>query len=203
MRLIILLLYLLAAQAWAQTNLSVFYALNPRTEVLNNQENILNKYWRNGISLGAGYETSISTNISIASTIETAYYKWDNFDYRGPMIPEIRLKSAQGEDSRIWRLFLEGKFKSPSRVVPMYVSTGLGYIIENIGGITTTYSDMNGPDITYIGVSQTKKYFVHTVGIGLQCPIISNYGIDIRALYFSDYSTHFQTAIVFGIIYSI
>jgi len=85
----------------------------------------------------------------------------------------------------------------------MYISTGLGYIIENIGGITTKYSDLNGPDITYSGVGQAKRYFVHTVGIGLQCSIISNYGIDIRALYFSDYSTHFQIAIVLGVIYSL
>ena len=101
MRVIILLLCLLASQAWTQTNLSVFCALNPRTEVLNNQENILNQYWRNGVSLGAGYETAISTNISISSTIETAYYKWDKFDYRGPMIPELRLQNAHGEDSRV------------------------------------------------------------------------------------------------------
>jgi hypothetical protein len=203
MKFIILLFLSIVAQGWAQSNLAVFCAWNPPTEPFNNQANILNQYWRNGVSLGAGYETAISTNISLATTIETAYYRWDNFNYQGATFPEISLKSAQGEDSRVWRFFLEGKFKSPSRKIPMYLSTGVGYIVEDIGGITTTYSNLNGPDITYLGSDQIKRYFVHTFGIGLQCPIIFNYGIDIRALYFSDYSSHFQEAIVFGIVYSL
>ena len=193
----------LSSHLMAQTYLSLYGALNPRTEIFNEQENILERCWRNGVSIGAAYEKTLSKNIIIASSIESAYYKWDNFNYGGVSIPEISLKSANGEDSRVWRFFLEVKLMPTSKDAPVYLSTGVGYINEIIGSITARYSDMNGPEFTRTQSRYTDNYFVHTLGIGMKWFFISDFGMDIRTLYYSNYSNRFQLAMLLAFSYSL
>lgn len=194
------LLCFLSSQLMAQTYLSLYVAVNPRTDIFNNT-NVLNQYWRNDVSIGVAYETSISTNISIAPSIETAYYKWDHFIDSRVFVPEISLISASGDDSRVWRFFLDGKLIPKNKIVPTYISTGIGYIYEDIGSVRATYNDMNGPEFTRTQPRYAHYYFVHTLGIGLRWIFVSDFGIDIRALYYTNYSNRFQVSMVFGISY--
>ena len=156
---------------------------------LSNYHNYLSSYWHKGIYININGEYFLSNKISISSTIEYGYYKFDNYIPTGVQIPEIRFISAYGNNSKAIRVFGNIRFyTNPAKIFQAFISTGLGYISENLGTITATYDDMNFVQFTTEGKYQGRHYFAHTFGIGGRVKLDQNFAIDVSASYYSDYA---------------
>jgi len=205
MRIRFLLLLLLAVPAYSQINVSFFAGVNPATNLIaRDRSGFLDLYWGTGFNLSVSSEVFISRLIAIAPSVEYARYAFDNYTFQGVSIPEVRLKSATGEASSIWRIFAEAKFfPTSSKVIPWYFSTGLGYVIERIGTINATYTNLNGPEFTMAINYQGKNFFVHAVGLGIRWSAFSRLALDLNAQYFTNYNDRLNTAVKIGVVYSV
>jgi|GEM_PF-6817839 len=196
-------LILLALPAYSQTSISFYTGINPHMYSFESGNfSFLDASWNPGITIGLSGELFLSPAIAISSSIEYAYYGFNNYEGFLIGIPERIFKSATGEPSTEWRAFAEAKlFTKKSPHGRFYVSTGIGYVIEQIGTIMTTYSDMNGHDFTGPVYYENRDYFVHTLGAGERWNIASPVALDVKAQYFTNYSDRTSATIRVGLQY--
>ena len=185
-------------EAWmsvGQTGPGSFYSYD--------QSAFLDLYWAKGISIASGLHFGITKSIWLSPEIDYAYYRWDNFNFHGVMIPEQTIRSASGENSNIYRVMINARFYArSSSFIRFYVLTGLGYTIEKIGKIRALIEDMNGPSFIWEVQYRGRSYLTHTLGAGFRLDVIEPVSVDFTAKYFTDYSKRFHTSINIGLIYS-
>jgi len=195
------ILILLALPAYSQTSISFYAGVNPHTDLLAGYSSFLDAYWNPGITIGLSGELFLSPLFAISTSVEYAYYGFNN--YAGPFIsaPENRFKSATGDASTEWRAFAEVKlFTKKSTHGRFYLSTGVGYVIEQMGTIMATTS-IEGHDFTGPEYYENRDYFVHTLGAGERWSIASQVALDVKAQYFTNYSDRTGATIRVGLQY--
>ena len=163
----------------------------------------LDLYWAKGVSVAGGLHFALTNSLWLSPEINYAYFRWDNFNFYGVMIPEQTIRSASGNNSNIYRFMLNARlYARSSSFIRFYILTGIGYTIEKIGKIQALVEDMNGPsfiwDIQYRG----RSYPTHSLGLGFRLEVIDPMSIDVTARYFTDYSKRFHTSVNLGLIYS-
>jgi hypothetical protein len=209
MKRLIFAFILFSSSMMAQINVVVHTGLDIISPSLakSYQSTFLDNYWSNGINASFAVEYGLTRNIWIAPYFDYTYFRWDNYNYSGPMIPEEHIRSAQGENSHIYRLMLEARFLASREFIiinaELYFTTGLGYTIEKIGRIQTIIDDMNGPSFVQESGLPNRSYWIHSVGVGTRANIVGPISLDITAKYFTDYSERFYASYNIGIAYSI
>jgi hypothetical protein len=191
----------LATPIYSQIGIGISAGTNLFRANLNNPD-YLNTYWHNGINLGIGGEYFISRKVSINNVIEFGYNKFDHYTYTGVTIPETRFISATGKDSKVIKVFGNLRFyTNPSKIFQAYITTGLGYISEDLGTITSTFYDINfgqyTTDLNYEG----RHNFVHLLGIGSRIKFNQNFAIDVSCSYYSDYTNFLNTKAEISFVY--
>jgi hypothetical protein len=199
------LLILIATAGHSQTSISFYAGVNPNLNLLSSDNsNYLNLYWHPGVTIGVSGEIFLSDDIAVSPSFEYASYQFDRYSPAKITIPEISLKSATGSASTMWRTFAELKlFTEKGGISRFYLSTGIGYVIEQIGTITATYADLNGPDFTNVIHPESRNYVVHTLGAGARWNIIGHFAIDLKAHYFTNYTDRMYTTIRLGVLYTL
>ncbi len=196
------ILILLALPAYSQTSISFYAGINPHTYLLTDYTSFLDAYWSPGLTVGLSGELFVSPLFAISTSVEYAYYGFNNYKEAFFASPSFSvLKSATGDASTEWRAFAEVKlFTKKNPHGRFYLSTGVGYVIEQIGTIVATYSnyphDFTGP-IYY----ENRDYFVHTLGAGERWSIASQLALDVKAQYFTNYSDRNGATIRVGLQY--
>jgi hypothetical protein len=204
----VIIFLLFTSSALSQVNLLVHTGLDiPSADASKaNQTMFLAEYWSSGIKSSLGAEYALSPNIWIATSLQYVHFEWDHYNYRGPMIPEIRIVSAHGDNSEIYRATLEARFIASYKFIvcytQLYFTTGLAYAIENIGKIRVMFNDMNGQSFTREISYPNRSYLNHTLGIGTCTNIAGPFCLDISAKYFTDYDRSLYTSYNVGIVYS-
>ncbi len=196
----------------AQINLVAHTGLSvPFSSLVNSiQPAFLDSYWSNGINTSFDFEYCITKNIWLAPCIEREFYRWNNFNYYGPLPTEDYIGSAQGENSNVYRAMLEAKILASHKFITfnaeLYFTIGLGYTIEKIGRIKANIIDfINGPSYGHIwNISYpNRSYWNNSLGVGTRTIIFGPIALDINAKYFTDYAERFYVSYNVGIAYSI
>ena len=205
MKTLIILLVFFSASLSAQTEAWIHVGLgSPAADFPYDKSQFLNLYWKNGLNFGAGVQVAATRRLWIAPSIEYTYYRWDNFNFRGPMIPELSIRSANGHNSHLYRFLIEVRYYAQTAsILQLFVTTGAGYTIEKIGAIQATVDDMNNGAFTWNVQYPGRSYFTHNLGIGLRLNVIAPLAVDLTAKYFSDYSQRFHTSINAGLLCAI
>lgn len=168
----------------------------------------LARYWSTGIGASLSAEYAITPRCWIVPSFQYAHYRWDNYNYGGPMIPEDYVVSASGDNSEVYRFLVEGRFLASRQFIAfhsqLYFTTGLAYTIENIGVIHT----VTGNTFDHLVFLQTinypnRDYWSHTVGIGIRTDIAGPIAFDLSAKYLTDYTRTFYTCYAIGVAYSL
>ncbi len=196
------ILILLALPAYSQTSISFYAGINPHTDLLTGYSSFLDASWNPGITIGLSGELFVSPLFAISTSVEYAYYGFNNYGGSFISSPENSFKSATGDASTEWRAFAEAKlFTKKSPHGRFYLSTGIGYVIEQIGTMMATYSAMNGHDFTGPVYYENRDYFVHTLGAGERWNMASQVALDVKAQYFTNYSDRTGATIRVGLQY--
>lgn len=208
MKFLILFSFLiLVNNSFAQLSLSFSAGLDPKELALYNQTATDgdNAYWNKGITLGLNVDYSISEKFFISALFHYSHYNFDEYANTGFSIPEIIFISADGEDSKLWRISIEGKyFPAPQNRFKFYILSGLGVVVEDLGTIKTQFLNMmQDGNVTYTKDSEVKNIFVHSLGIGVRTNILSNFFVDVSGSYYSNYSERFQTFLGLNIGYQV
>ena len=193
-------LFAVAIPAYAQLNVSGFVGINP------NNTNFLDLYWKPGIICGAGSEVFVSPSIALSPSVEYAHYTFDNYEvYHEVSVPEVHIISVIGEPLNLWRLFLEAKFfGNLTTTIPVYFTTGFGYVNRDVGVIHRTFKDMNEPNLFTETIEfENSTLLVHTLGIGLRWRILPYLFLDLKGQYFTNYNDRMYTAIKCGLVYTV
>ena len=203
MKLKYLLLFLtLTSPIFSQISIGISGGTDLFNNNLSNKRDYLSSYWHKGININVNGEYFLSNKVSLNGIFEYGYYKFDHYSFDEIHIPETGLVSAYGKDSKAIRVFGNIRFYSnPANIFRAYITTGLGYISENIGTITATFDDLNFGQSTTEIKYQGKHNFVHIFGIGARIKIIQNLGIDVFGSYYSDYTNFLNTKIDIGLVY--
>jgi hypothetical protein len=200
---------LLSPPAIAQMNIAAHLGLSGPVPGLakSSQSSFLDRYWSEGIDVSLDGEYRLSDKVWVACCAQYTYYRWDNFKYSGAWIPEWRIRSSSGQDSKIYRAALEMRLLASRKFLVfdanLYLITGVGYAIENIGRIRAIIDDMNGPGFILDVGYPNRSYWNHSLGIGVRANIFGSIAMDLTAKYFTDYSERFYTAYTGGIAYAI
>ena len=158
-----------SSTCFSQTNVLVYSGINFPAFPLRLKESsfFLTRYWENGLNFGASLELKLSNSLFLSPGFEYNLYPFDSYD--GPInrgiISTIFVKSADGEKSKIYRFLLEIKHfteaSADSKSQP-FLSTGFGYIVEDIGNIDVLWGDISGPDVLIKEKFDGKSYFVNS-----------------------------------------
>jgi len=195
--LIAIIALVLINSSFAQLSISISGGIDPKEISLYGNTAIDgdNAYWNSGISIGANMEYAISERFAISALFHYSNYTFDKYANTGFMIPEISFLYAEGESSKLWRTSVEAKYiPFPQEKFKLFILSGFGMLVEDLGTIKTHYSNMNGSsNQTYFINPAIKNSLVHSLGLGVRTSITSNLFIDISGSYYSDYTEIFQT----------
>ncbi len=164
-----------------------------------------NAYWDKGVTFGLNGEYSVSNKIILTAVIQYSHYTFRDYADNSLRIPEISFISAEGKDSKLWRSSIEAKyFFSPQSRFKFYLLTGVGVLVQDLGTITTRYSNLNqiGENIYFIN-SEVQNYFVHSLGAGIRTDLIPDLFIDASANYYTNYFERFQIFVGLSLGYRI
>ena len=204
------LIFVMTIPVYPQLNVSAFVGVNP-------QENLIAKgdsynhgaySWESGIILGIESEIFIFPSIALSPSVEYVYYAFDEYDER----KEARFDnnssiSSTADPVKVWRLFLEAKFfGNLTTTIPIYLTTGFGFLNENNGVInrTVTYFFGNGPQIFDTTFKlKNSSFYVHTLGLGIRWRFLPNLSLDLNGKYLSNYSDRMYAAVKFGLVYTV
>ncbi len=205
MRATLLLLIMLVVPSYPQFNISLFVGISPPIDfIAKDRYEFVDLYWGSGITTGLSSDLFISPVIAVSPSVEYTYYEFDRYKLEGYGIPEWYFKSSTGEASTVWRMFAEGKiFPNNRKDVKWYLSTGVGYVFERIGAFKITFGDENGPDFTRTTQSQSKNFFVHTLGLGMRWSVFSRLEVELKGQYTTNYNYRSDTTVKIGVVYSI
>lgn len=203
MKLKYLLLFLtLTSPVFSQISIGISGGTDLFNNNLSNNRDYLSSYWHKGININVNGEYFLSNKVSLNGTFEYGYYKFDHYSFDEPHIPETGLVSAYGKDSKAIRVFGNIRFyTNRANIFQAFITTGLGYISENLGTITATFDDLNYGQSTTELKYQGEHTFVHIFGIGARIKFIQNLGIDVCGSYYSDYTNFLNTKIDIGLVY--
>ena len=207
MKSIVTLILILPFLASAQPRIGIYSGVNfPSVSsffVEHGQNEELGDYWYPAINLGVDLEIPLMDWLEISPLFEYNHYLFDQY-YPITVGPPPFLKQSSGQVSRIYRLMLEARLVDQSAGGDrLYLVTGLGYIVENIGHVTLTWGDDNTPDYTSEVIIQGKSYWAHSMGVGYQIVLSQSLGIDICAKYYSNYTDRFDVSANLGIAYTL
>ena len=200
------LLFVMTIPVYAQLNVSGFVGINPQSNfIAKENSDFLDLYWQSGIVFGAGSEIFVSPSIALSPSVEYAHYKFDKYNLIEARAPEVSLLSTTGKPSNIWRLFVEAKFfRNITTAIPLYLTTGIGYMNEDFGIIHRTFKDMNEPNLFTETIEfENSTLLVHTLGIGLRWRILPYLFLDLKGQYFTNYNDRWYTSLKCGIVYTV
>jgi hypothetical protein len=204
--LLVILAILPSVTGYSQTNIVTFFGVNFPTFPLRESSFYLEHYWKDGVNIGVSAELKVRKSILLSPGVE---YSFDPFDlYDGPIDagfePEMFIKSVDGENSNVYRFLLEVKWfpKRPAKEKSQpFLSSGFGYVIEDIGKIHVLWGAINGPDFLDHNEFKSKSYFIHSAGIGLRWCVTRNVKLNVEGKYFTDYRSRFQNSWNVGILF--
>ena len=200
------LLFVMTIPVYAQFNVSAFVGFNPQSNfIAKDNSDFLDSYWRSGIIFGLGSEIFVSRSIALSPSVEYARYGFADYEFRNYLIPEVSFISATGEPSNVWRVFLEAKFFANfTTAIPVYLTTGIGYVKEDIGVINQNFFQMwDSRTFTTNVIFKDSNFFVHTLGLGLRWRFLPNLSLDLKGQYFTNYSDRWYTSVKCGLVYSV
>ena len=189
----------------AQTVIEVQGGSNFRTEPFSLEQNtLLIDSWKSSTTAIAAIDIILNKPFAVSANLEYDNYPFDGYPAHDITIPEYTLKSSSGDATRIYRASIEGKLLLPSigHFTLSFVS-GISFITEDIGKLSFTEGELNGPDHEIVHASQSNNYWAHTLGVEFQYSLSEHYGVELTTKHFSNYSTHFQTLAAFGLFYEL
>lgn len=203
--LITALTVLFSSTCFSQTNVMVFSGINFPAFPLRLKESsfFLTRYWKNALNFGASLELKLSNSLFLSPGFEYNLYPFDSYD--GPNGEPVIVKAVSGNKSNVYRFLLEIKHFSEasakSKSQP-FLSTGLGYIVEDIGNIILLIDNIGGPDVVNKRKFDGKSYFVHTAGIGMRWRLTEKTKLNIEGKVFTDYKSRLQNSWNLGLLFS-
>lgn len=202
MKFFIFLTLILSYNTYAQFN--VHTGINFPTNALEStNSNYLFRLWQPGINLGINYDYSLSDDFAISPYLEYSYYIFDSYDDQ-PGIPELRLVSSNGDNSKIFRMGVFIKYSPSMSPLPQgYFITGFGYTIEKIGKIKFNYYDINRGEFSTVQEFGDKNYFVHMLGIGSRVIELNSFQIFIEVRSYSNYKDILHVSLNVGLMYKL
>ena len=155
---------------------NIYSGINSSFEAFTNESSdFLENYWKPGINIGISFDIKLLNYLNLIPTYELNYYQFSTYDYEAK-IPEIYLKSYQGEKSLIHRYLLDFQFIPPEiPFINPFLTTGIGYVYEDIGKIHIHQGYMGNGEREYDLTFGEKNYFIHSVGIGMNISIFGNW----------------------------
>ena len=202
------LIFVMTIPVYPQLNFSGFIGINPQANFTaeDNSYNTIAYSWKSGIIFGIGSEIFISPLIALSPSVEYAYYAFDEYDKRKETLPEMLSISSTAGPSKVWRLFLEAKFfGNLTTAIPVYLTTGFGFLNENNGIIhrTETYNYGNDPQIFSSTVKlKNSSFYVHTLGLGIRLRFLPYLSFDLNGHYLSNYNDRMYAAVKCGLVYT-
>ena len=203
-------LFAVAIPAYSQLNFSAFVGVNPQANFTaeDNSYNTVAYSWRSGIIYGLGSEIFISPSIALSPSVEYAYYAFDEYDERKEIRFDISSSiSSTADPVKVWRIFLEAKFfGNLTTAIPVYLTTGFGFLSENNGIIyrTMTYFSGNGPQIfSSTFKPKNSSFYVHTLGLGIRLRFLPYLSFDLNGQYLSNYNDRMYASVKCGLVYTV
>jgi len=194
----------LSFSVFTQPKVVIYSGINSPTQLGSIDETTyLYPNWNVGINAGFGLEYILTNQLSITPTIEFNYYSFNRYSPE-VMIPENRVEHSTGEASQITRLFVDFKlFDLPDDNFRVYFSSGGGYVIERIGLVRVTWSDLSSSEFNSSIQFPNKNYFVHTLGIGFQLKVLPQIDLDIAWKHYTNYSDRVHYSLNIGAVYQL
>ena len=200
-----ILILIPSTSCFPQTNVLIFSGINFPTFPLREGSFYLEEYWLNGINFGVTTEFEVNNRFSVAPSFEYNLYFFDSYDGLTAIEPGMLFQFAEGENSRIYRFLLEMKYFpeiSPESKTQPFILSGLGYVVEDIGNIKAFYN-VDGLDILLNPTFKSKKYLVHSIGIGIRWPLKKTLMLNLEGKIFTDYKSRFQNSWNLGLLFNI
>jgi hypothetical protein len=199
------LMLILSSPVGAQTRLLVYSGSSSGLANFSIKDNTdyLQHYWNTAINVGVGVEYMLSKDIAVSPRFEISDFSFDRyFPFIG--IPEEHMKRSTGEATRVYRVFVDAKLM-PLNIsrTHLYVSTGTGYVVEDVGRIEAMFGDTNGPDFSRTIAYRGKSFWAHSAGIGLRMDILKKLGLDVSGDFYSNYLDRFWVSWRAGFVYTV
>lgn len=210
MKKIVDLTVILTIPVFSQPSFVIHSGLNsPLAYVAVGKYDFLADHWKNGINIDIGFEIPVFRLIALAPSFEYTYYAFEMYnpgiqyvENQVGLWPSRNPKDSRGSGSHTYKLLLEAKaFTEPSRIVAPYVSTGIGYAIEDIGAIEASWEDLNGGQYVTNIQYEGKSFLIHSFGFGLRSFLAAGVSMDFAARYFTNYTDRFSTSLNLGFAY--
>jgi hypothetical protein len=198
----IFLFLILTTPIYSQRSIGISGGTDLFSNNLSNKRDYLGSYWHNGININVNGEYFISNKVSLNGTFEYGYYRFDHYSFDEIHFPETSLVTANGKDSKAIRVF--GNIRSytdSSKMFQAFITTGLGYISEDIGTITATFNDLNFGQSTTELKYEGRHNFVHILGIGARIKFLQDLAIDVSGSYYSDYTNFINEKMEISFVY--
>jgi opacity protein-like surface antigen len=184
--------------ATAQPTLNVFSGVNNPSQIwLPVSPRSAGWHWHTAVNLGLGLEFQVREWLAVSPLIEYNYLRFDS--YRPTVISGWPPVMSTGDASHIYRFLVEGKFfpVPDGRIVP-YLSTGMAYVVEDMGEIEVKY----GYESTFRTLSfENESYVAHSLGVGIRTFVGKTVGIDAVYKYFSNYDDISHVSLNFGLLF--
>jgi hypothetical protein len=153
--------------------------------------------------VGVRVEYMLSKDIAVSPRFEVSHFSFNRYS---PFIdiPEVYVKRSTGEVTRVYRVFVDAKLM-PYTIdgIHLYLSTGVGYVAEDVGRIEAVFSDMNGPDFSKTIVYKGKSFWAHSAGVGLRVNVFKKVGLDVSGDLYSNYRDRFWVNWKAGLVCSV
>jgi len=199
------LMLILSSPVGAQTRLLVYsgsssglanFSIKDDTEYLQD-------YWNTAINVGAGVEHMLSKDIALSPRVEVSQFSFDRY-FRSFGIPEEYLERSTGEATRVYRVFVDAKLipHTVSRT-HLYLSTGVGYVVEDVGGIEAVFGRTDGSEFSRTIVYRGESFWAHSAGIGLRMDTFKKLGLDVSGDFYSNYQDRSWVNWKVGLVYTV
>jgi len=139
-------------------------------------------FWYLGINLGASMAFPVADGFEVGPVFECNHYSFHKYLQITTEAPPWK---GSGEASHVYRLGCEAHlFHEKGNHNRIYLTTGLGYMIERKGVLTRTYY---GEYSTHWQLPD-KDYWAHSVGLGYQIALSRSLALDLCAKYYANYN---------------
>ncbi len=198
--------FVLTSSIYSQINIGISAgSISSSTNTFfKNNLDVLDLYWEKGFTLDFEGEYFLTSSLAISPIVEYATYKFDKYYFSGAQIPEDYVKDATGKSSDEWNLFLTLKYFPHTNTIFQFVfTTGLGYIVENMGVINATFGNINTGETNVNFKLKRDNKLVHLLGLSLRIKLMSDISFNINGSYYSNYTDRFYPTIKAGFIYKL
>ena len=159
--------------------------------------------WSNGIAISALAEFHVWDALSIRASGEFSFYRFEEYQFRGPTPGIGSISSSIGEDSQSYSLLVECKLQSSTpQILQLQFLTGLAVVSDQFGEVFTTEQNFLTNQISVRKQpNNSSRYFAQTFAGGFQSFLFPRVGLDFVARVYTDYSVRLNSSLNLGIVY--